>query len=143
MEADSARWTLWAYDYFDRDSERSLEAEGTGLRSGLEALWSHVLEEGILDDGRPTFTWFDLEADDTTPSKIENQKSKMSFSIPRNPLQNPELGRMRGWRTESALIQAIARAHLDCHESGGTDSILSIAKSTTLAAQFLHALKTR
>jgi hypothetical protein len=139
MEAESAKWKLWAYDYFDQNAERVVDAEGVGLLNGLELLWSRTLEEGILDDGRPTFTWFDLEAV-AGPSKIENQKSKTVVSIPRNPMQNPEMARIRDWRHEPDLIPTLARIHLKLAERGGAESLISFVRSSSTTAELLQAL---
>ena len=138
-QAESAGWRIWAFDYFDQDSEGTVEAEGAGLLGGLELLWRLVLEEGILDDGRPTFTWFDLE----TPGVQAFGRPGGRVSIPRDPLRNPELAKLRAWREEAGLIPALARAHQERIDSGGAESILASARPSDSAPEFLHTLEIR
>jgi len=93
-------WELWASDYFDRETPPSCDARGEALEDGLAALWRKTLEEGIGDDGRPTFTWFMLRVE-----------GRPSFEIPRDPQSNPVLARLRRLRGEPSLVLALARLH--------------------------------
>ena len=128
MQTVTGRWRLWAYDYFDRELERSLELEGEGILAGLEELWRKTLEEGVQDDGRPTFTWFDLQLPEDWAR------------IPRDPFENPELGRIRGWREVEGLIPMVAQTHLARLDSGGAEWVLSAARETGSSGDFLRRL---
>ncbi len=100
--ADGTReveWELWSSDYFDRDSAPLCDARGTGRVEGVATLLRATLSEGLLDDGRPTFTWFELRI-----------FGRRALAVPRDPLMNPELKRLRGWMNDAGLIDAIARA---------------------------------
>lgn len=45
---------------FDRDSEPLTVQTGESFHDGLIALWRHHLRDGLQEDGRDTFTAFDL-----------------------------------------------------------------------------------
>ncbi len=91
---------LWASDLFDRDSEPSRQKTFSTLRDGLEALWRASLEEGIQDDGRPTFTWFTL----TGPS--------LRVELPRDPFVNLELAMLRQrWKLVPGFASRLAELH--------------------------------
>ena len=91
---------LWSSDLFDRESEPALEGEFTELVPGLAALWEHALGEGVQDDGKPTFTDFQLRIEGRTP-----------ISIPRDPLDNPELTLLRAFRETPYFIIQLALLH--------------------------------
>lgn len=93
-------WSLWSSDSFDRDSEPCCDARGEALADGLARLWAKTLEEGVLDDGRPTFTWFSLRHDGG------------AVTIPRDPLANPALAKLRAWRATPSLMERLVAAHL-------------------------------
>lgn len=95
-----APFELWSSDLFDRESAPSLEGTWTGADSALEALWRHVLDEGVQDDGRPTFTDFQLR----TPGQ-------RAVFIPRDPLDNPELALLRRLRGGAGFLGALASVH--------------------------------
>ncbi len=126
---DAVWWRLWYSDFFDREAGASFEAEGVGLMAGLEALWSKTLAEGIQDDGRPTFTWFDLE--------VEGVWQR----IPRDPFANPEIARLREWREVEGLIPALARAHLSRLETGGAAWILAAVRESAEVEEFRRRLE--
>ncbi|MFZ5439565.1 MAG: hypothetical protein ACOZQL_06135 [Myxococcota bacterium] len=90
---------LWSIDLFDRDSPPHLDGTFTSELAGLEALWRAVLLEGVQDDGRPSFTDFTLR---TTRGRV---------SLPRDPLQNPELAVLRARRHEPRFFQRLAALH--------------------------------
>lgn len=109
-------WALWATDYFDRDAQDSCEARGQDLEEGLTLLWTKLLEEGLFDDGKPTFTWFRLQV----------EGAGAWISVDREPLENPELGKLRAWRTP-AFLQRLARAHL-AQPGHRADAIVAAAR---------------
>lgn len=121
----AARWQIWYYDYFDRDREPSLEAEGIGLAEGLTVLWRKTLDEAFCDDGRPTFTSFIFKCS----PPIED--------IPRDPLRNPELGRLRIWRHDPGVLEAIVHAHARV----GVTSILAAAREAANASELVARLR--
>ena len=49
---------LWSNDLFDREAEPTLDGRFPTLNAALRELWRRVLEEGIQDNGTPTFTAF-------------------------------------------------------------------------------------
>ena len=128
-------WRIWAVDYFDQESAPSLEEEGAVLADGFESLWGKVLEEGIMADGRPTFTWFELRLEG---DPAFGHSAEKLARIPRDPLMNVELGRIRGWRGVVGLIPAVARAHIARLDSGGAERILAAAREAGESAVFLE-----
>ena len=92
---------LWSSDLFDRGSSPSLEGTFTHLEAGLAALWTHVLDEGVMDDGRPTFTDFQLRVAGRRP-----------ITIPRDPSMNPELARLRARRHQQGFAGRLAQLHV-------------------------------
>lgn len=92
-------WQLWSQDFFDRDAAPFLERSGTGRRDGLLLLWQRTLDEGVDDRGRPTFTWFTLSL-----------AGGPRLTVPRDPLDNPELARLRAARNQPWLLPLLARA---------------------------------
>lgn len=93
-------YELWSSDLFDRESSPSLEESSERLERALESLWRRVLEQGVQDDGQPTFTEFQLRSA-TGPVA----------SIPRDPLNNPELALLRRFRGKRGFCAMLARAH--------------------------------
>lgn len=94
------RFELWASDLFDRDSSPSLQRTFTSLTEGLEALWRAMLDEGLQDDGRPTFTDFVLRGPSTR------------VTLPRDPFRNPELALLRRrWKALPAFTATLAALH--------------------------------
>jgi hypothetical protein len=93
-----AEWELWSWDYFDRDSAPLCDARGRGRVDGVATLLRATLDEGLLDDGRPTFTWFELRI-----------AGRRNLSLPRDPLMNPELAKLRAWKDDPGLIDAVAQ----------------------------------
>ncbi len=90
-------YELWSFDLFDRDSEARLEASGLDLVGGFAVLCRKTLDEGLTDDGKPTFTWFELKYDGKR------------FSLPRDPLSNPELAKLRAWSATPGVVHALAK----------------------------------
>jgi len=91
---------LWSSDLFDRESSPSLEGTFSQLEAGLETLWTHVLDEGVLDDGRPTFVDFQLRVG-----------GRAAITIPRDPSRNPELARLRAVRKQPGFAARLAAIH--------------------------------
>lgn len=101
---------LWASDLFDRESPPSRQKTFSTLREGLEALWRASLDEGIQDDGRPTFTWFTL----TGPSSHLKHAapSLLRVELPRDPFVNLELAMLRQrWKLLPGLAGRLAELH--------------------------------
>jgi hypothetical protein len=96
-------WKLFAIDLFDRESEPHLDEEGVGLKAGLKALWKRMLNEAVQDDGQATFTDFAL--------RVESRGGSHSFSIRRESGLNAPLGKLRAWRNEPNLLDALAAVH--------------------------------
>lgn len=90
-------WELWSNDYFDRDARPCLEAEGRDLLAGIRELWRMTLRKGLMADGRPTFTWFQLR----WPGG--------GLSLPRDPFDNPELAKLKVWETNADLMAMLAQ----------------------------------
>ena len=57
-------WQLWMKDRFDSESPRQIEKEGQSLMKGLKTLWIHHVKEGVFQDGRETFSKFNLWSKD-------------------------------------------------------------------------------
>ena len=91
---------LWSSDLFDRDSTPSLEAGFSTIPEGLKALWDHVLGEGVQDDGRPTFTDFQLRLEGKRP-----------ISLPRDPHANPALAALRRCRQTPLFLDELVAVH--------------------------------
>lgn len=123
-----AQWELWSFDYFDRDAEPGVDARGEGLEQGLAALWRKTLDEGLFDDGRPTLTWFRL------------RQPGRNVDLPRDPLRNPALARLRRWRAEPGFIEAVARAHLLRPTEDGARALLDAAGNAPDCPAFLALL---
>ncbi len=126
-EKPTVSWQLWSNDYFDRDSRPCLELEGQGLVAGCAALWQKVLEEGIMDDGRPTFIGFML------------QSQQGQFIVPRDPLMNMELARLRMWRDCAKLIDLLAVVTAASPERIG--SLLADAMASSTAEELCRRLQ--
>lgn len=91
---------IWSNDLFDRESAPSLERRFTELDAALRELWRLVLEEGVQDDGRPTFTDFQLRLE-----------GRPAIVIMRDPDLNPELALLRSMRHEPDFYGALAAVH--------------------------------
>lgn len=90
---------LWSSDLFDREAEPRLELKADTLRDGLLALWRKTLEEGVDDQGRPTFTAFTLRG------------ARLRLSLPRDPSKNPQLAELR-WRLgENDFLWRVVTLH--------------------------------
>jgi hypothetical protein len=80
------RWSLDFLDTFDREDPGGSEGEGNDLRVGLALLWRKTLHEGVLPDGRPTFTRFQLSLRDGW------------VSVPISPTEpDATLSKLRAW----------------------------------------------
>lgn len=126
-EKPTVSWQLLSNDYFDRDSRPCLEQEGQGLVAGCAALWQKVLEEGIMDDGRPTFTGFML------------QSQQGQVIVPRDPLMNRELARLRKWRGCPELVNLLAAATAANPER--IESLLTDAMASSTAEELCRRLE--
>ncbi len=100
MAPEDQPWQLWSTDLFDGEASPSLQRSAATLRAGLVALWGAVLREGVLDDGRPTFTAFSLRAPGEQP-----------VTLPRDPRSNPELARLRARLGEEDFAARLAEVH--------------------------------
>ena len=117
-EAD--RWTLWYSDYFDRDSNASLQASGDRVIDGFFALWEYSVAEAVLDSkGTSSFSGFPLNV-------RPGREGGGSVDV-RKPLESPALGKVRKWvypetydkspvgplsREGEEILRRVARAHL-------------------------------
>ena len=106
-------WSLWSSDSFDRDSAPYCDARGEALEEGLAKLWAKTLDEGVLDDGRPTFTWFTLRHDGG------------AVTLPRDPLANPALAKLRAWRGEPGLLARLVARHLDAPDDATAQALVA------------------
>ncbi|MFT3707107.1 MAG: hypothetical protein QM817_05500 [Archangium sp.] len=97
--------TLWSYDLFDRDSEPLVDAQFVSLIEGLRALWRSVLHEGIVEDGRRSFTDFSLQLEDGK-----------RLTIPVNQSVNVELLQLRARQHEPGFLDALSQRHLELHD---------------------------
>jgi hypothetical protein len=97
--------TLWAYDLFDRDSPPMADARFPSVREGLCGLWRSVLHEGLVEDGRGSFTEFSLQLDDGARLRVPVQHTV-----------NPELVLLRARQHEPGFLEALADVHLALHE---------------------------
>ena len=122
-------WTLWSMDYFDREAEPIEEASGNNLDEGLILLWRKTLEEGLLDDGRPTFSWFTLHI-----------PGPRSLALPRDPLDNPALAKLRCWRGTPGFIERLGRWHGDQPDEARARLALQDAQECPTAEAFCRRL---
>lgn len=122
-------WTLWSMDYFDREAEPIEEESGNDPCDGLILLWRKTLEEGLLDDGRPTFTWFTWRSPGQRP-----------LSLPRDPLVNPELAKLRRWRRTPGLIERLGRWHGGLPDEAHARHALQAALDCPTAEDFCRHL---
>lgn len=90
---------LWSQDTFDREAEPHRDATYASLSEGLAGLWRAVLREGILHDGRASFTRFSLEAD------------ARRVQVPVTPFDNPELVALRERVHEPGFLEALVAVH--------------------------------
>lgn len=97
-----AEFEIWSTDLFDREAAPSREGEYPNLLEGLGSLWKLVLEQGVQDDGKPTFTDFQLRI-----------SGKPAIFIPRDPSLNPELAQLRALRHRSDFWPTLAKLHLE------------------------------
>ena len=86
-------WQLWYCDTFDREAAASLEASGSDLVQGLYELWMHTIQEGILDNGNASFSYFQLSLEGEMPTTID---------IGVQPFHNRTLQKLRQWVTSAA-----------------------------------------
>lgn len=128
LDRDRIHWQIWSNDYFDYDASPLLECEGTGVVAGCRELWLKTLEEGILDDGRPTFTGFVL-------CLAEHDK----VMLPRDPLMNLELARLRQWRHHPDVIDLLAIALSYSYETPNV--LLRAVEEASSAAEFCELLR--
>ncbi len=98
MSADP--FELWSTDLFDREAAPTNEGHYPRLDSALRTLWRLVLDQGIQDDGKPTFTDFQLRI-----------QGKPPVSIPRDPSRNRELALLRTLRHKFDFEGELARIH--------------------------------
>jgi hypothetical protein len=104
VPGDSTHWTVWHRDTFDgEDTERTAEADGTGILAGLAHLWDRSAFEGIEDEeGDATFSAFSITwGDSPAESAWVHMKS----------FDNTALLKIRRWLDEPTAA-AIAKAHL-------------------------------
>lgn len=92
------RWELWSTDTFDRDAAPSCEATGDDFLAGCAGLWRATVDQGVLADGKPSFTWYQL------------RWAGGALSLPRDPFSNPELRALKPWVTTVGVIGALAQA---------------------------------
>ena len=88
IPSTSSAWQLWHSDMFDRDSPPSLQASGTNIVHGLYELWLYTLKEAILDNGRASFSRFQLMWGNT---------ASMRADIFVEPFNNLSLIKLRQW----------------------------------------------
>ena len=92
-------WQLLYHDLFDPEAG-GREAGGAHLEDGLALLWHKEAFEGILDDGRRSFSAFSLHWED----------GRADLVVAR---ENPALLRIRRWAaTRPGLLREVAAAHL-------------------------------
>src|SRR5574338_66005 len=84
----STVWHLWYMDLFDRDAPRSLQSSGQNIVHGLYALWLHILNEGISENGSASFSYFYITWGDTAATRVD---------IAVDPFQNFTLLKLRRW----------------------------------------------
>ena len=84
----STLWQLWHHDMFDRDAPPYLQASGAEILQGLYELWLHTLQEGVQDNGVPSFSRFHLSWGNTPATRAE---------VFVHPLDNPALLKLRRW----------------------------------------------
>lgn len=111
---------LWSNDLFDRESAPSLEGTFSSLPDGLVALWRKTLEQGVQDDGRPTFTEFSLRGEGRTRF------------LPRDPFRNVHLALLRRRSLERAgFVDEVVQLHLE-HFAVGDVSLGWLVAATTV-----------
>ena len=128
LDRDRIHWQIWSNDYFDYEASPLLECEGAGLVAGCRELWLKTLEEGILDDGRPTFTGFML-------CLAEHGR----LMLPRDPLMNHELARLRQWRQHPDVIELLSVALSYKYET--PDELLSVVQKALNAAELCELVR--
>lgn len=104
VPGDASHWTVWYRDTFEgEDTQATAEADGTGIRAGLELLWERTAVEGIEDeDGDATFSAYSISwGDSAAESAWVHMKS----------FDNTALLKIRGW-LDAPTKTAIAAAHL-------------------------------
>ena len=126
-----ADWSLWSTDYFDRETPPACDARGDGLQAGLAALWTRTLDEGIQDDGKATFTWFQLR---TATGHV---------SLPRDPFSNPALAKLRRWRAEPGLVEWLAGLHAQRPHDTGAQELLDVVEASSDVADLRRRLASR
>ena len=102
-------WTVLAHDLFDRETPPHEEATGRGLVSGLALLWKKFLAEGIGDDGKPSFTDFDLRWGERTMGETAGVDVWELHQQGRDDLR-VGVARLRRW-ANPALLHDVAGAH--------------------------------
>lgn len=61
QDAYFVSWDLYYRDTFDRDCPPMVTKKGMGLAQALFYLWQYTLTEGIVQDGRRSFSGFSLD----------------------------------------------------------------------------------
>jgi hypothetical protein len=84
----STAWQLWYIDSFDRDTLPSLQASGINIVHGLYQLWLYMLNEGILENGSASFSYFYLTWGNTPVTRVD---------IFVTPFNNLTLLKLRRW----------------------------------------------
>jgi hypothetical protein len=122
-------WQLLHHDLFDPEAG-GREAGGQHLEDGLALLWHKEAFEGILEDGRRSFSAFSLH--------WENGRADLVVAQ-----ENPALLRIRRWAAaDPRILREIAAAHvrrLD-HRDAAAD-ILACADRSPDAAAFSDELR--
>lgn len=121
-------WELWSNDYFDRDADPCLQASGEDFIAACAALWRKTVDEGVMEDGRPTFTWFQLRWDGG------------SLNLPRDPFSNPELARVKPWLQTAGVIDALAKALAAQLDDAKAEQILAQAREARDAGDLCERL---
>ncbi len=89
---ETTPWTLWYSDLFDREMPAQKQLSGTGFLNGLVALWNYTLSEGIVEDGRGSFSHFTLSCSEVIWGLHGD------FLIPvSSTTTNPVLAKLRVW----------------------------------------------
>lgn len=120
------RWTLQAYDLFDRDSPPSTEAQGDGLADGLAALWRAHGTEGVQADGRRTLTRFVLT---WGSARLEL------------PEQRDGARQLYAWlKTDATLAEALGCTHAAHPDAARAEELLQQCATAASAAALRAAL---
>ncbi|MBP9112351.1 MAG: hypothetical protein KBF88_06050 [Polyangiaceae bacterium] len=106
----SAEYTLFRCDAYEREKQERL-ATFPDLEAGLAALWSHVLSDGIEDDGSITIWDHSLRGPDGKDWFIPRAES------------NPILADLRKHRHESILYRSLVDAHVAMKDSFSLESL--------------------